>query len=111
MLLFNFLNHSLLSWEFIVIVLFVMISLAILFSFHELFVYYILQPFTSDMEVKNPVYKFVDYVFYFLSYISLQIKSGGFEYGIIVSMISVVYFMVGLVIITKFAPKTFKLKN
>ena len=111
MLLFNFLNHSLLSWEFIVIVLFVMISLAILFSFHELFVYYILQPFTSDMEVKNPVYKFVDYVFYFLAYISLQIKSGGFEYGIIVSVISVVYFMVGLVIITKFAPKTFKLKN
>jgi hypothetical protein len=88
-----------------------MLSLSILFSFHELFVYYILQPFTSDFEVKNPVYKFVDWLFYMLAYVSLQIKSVGFEYGIIISIFSIFYFIVGVVVIIKVAPKTFKLKN
>ena len=109
--IFNLVNKKPLSLEFLLLVLFVMLSLSILFSFHELFVYYILQPFTSDFEVKNPVYKFVDWLFYMLAYISLQIKSVGFEYGIIISIFSILYFIVGVVVIIKVAPKTFKLKN
>jgi hypothetical protein len=46
-----------------------------------------------------------------LAYVSLQIKSVGFEYGIIISIFSIFYFIVGVVVIIKVAPKTFKLKN
>ena len=104
-------NNRALGIEFLLLLLFVMTSLSILFSFHELFVYYILQPFTSDFQVKNPVYKIVDGVFYMLAYMSLQIKSGGMQYGIIISTVSLVYFVVGIMVIFKVAPKTFKLKN
>lgn len=109
--IFNIVNNKPLSIEFLLLVLFVMLSLSILFSFHELFIYYILQPFTSDFEVKNPVYKFVDWLFFMLAYISLQIKSGGLEYGIIISVFSIIYFVIGTLVILKIAPKTFKLKN
>ncbi|HCM90882.1 MULTISPECIES: hypothetical protein [Vagococcus] len=109
--IFNEVNHQFLSPSFMLILLFVMTSLTILFSFHELFIYYILQPFTSDFQVKNPIYKVVDGIFYGLSYLSLQLKSVGLMYGVTVSVISIFYFVIGLFIIIKFAPKTFKLKN
>ncbi len=109
--IFNIVNHQPLGIDFLLILAFVMISLSILFSFHELFVYYILQPFTSDFQVKNPVYKVVDGLFYFLAYFSLQIKTAGFIYALLVSGFSLVYFVIGIIVITKVAPKTFKLKN
>ncbi|MGX7023339.1 hypothetical protein [Vagococcus hydrophili] len=109
--IFNVVNQHFLSLSFMLLLLFVMTSLTILFSFHELFVYYILQPFTSDFQVKNPVYKVVDGVFYGLSYLSLQLKSVGLMYGMIVSGISILYFIIGMLVIVRFAPKTFKLKN
>ncbi|MEG0254951.1 MAG: hypothetical protein RR554_07040 [Vagococcus sp.] len=110
-LIFNGVNNQLLSLEFSIIFFFVILSLTILFSFHELFIYYILQPFTSDFQVKNPVYKLVDGIFYFIAYISLQIKTAEFSYAAIVSGISILYFVIGLIVIVKVAPKTFKLKN
>lgn len=111
LLFFNVLNHQILSTDLLLLFLFVMISLTILFSFHELFIYYILQPFTSDFQVKNPVYKLVDGVFYGIAYMSLQIKTAGVLYALLVSGISIVYFIIGLIVIVKFAPRTFKLKN
>lgn len=110
-IIFNSVNRHFLSVSFMLLLFFVMSSLTLLFSFHELFVYYILQPFTSDFQVKNPIYKAVDGIFYGLSYLSLQLKSVGLMYGVTVSVISILYFVIGLFIIIKFAPKTFKLKN
>ncbi|HFR3406476.1 TPA: hypothetical protein ACHU7N_001775 [Streptococcus suis] len=43
-----------------------LLSLTALFSFHDLFIYYILQPFTKDMEVVNPVYKFLSGALYWV---------------------------------------------
>ena len=47
------------TWYFIEVLFLLLTSLTALFSFHELFIYYLLQPFTGDMRVVNPVYKFV----------------------------------------------------
>ncbi len=109
--IFNQLNNQILGTSFMLLFLFVTVSLTILFSFHELFIYYILQPFTSDFQVKNPVYKLVDGLFYGIAYLSLQIKAAGLLYALSVSAISLVYFVLGTAIIIKVAPKTFKLKN
>lgn len=108
---FNLVNNRVLSLEFMLLFLFVITSLTLLFSFHELFIYYLLQPFTSDFQVRNPVYKFVDGLFFGIAYLSLQLKTGGLLYGKIVSGFSIVYVLVGVFVIIKFAPKTFKLKN
>ena len=86
-------------------------SLTALFSFHELFIYYLLQPFTGDMRVVNPVYKFVSGVLYWISYINLRLHVSGFAYSIVVSMVLLLYVFVGYVLIIRFAPKTFKIKR
>lgn len=50
-----------------------LISLTALFSFHDLFIYYILQPFTKDMEVINPVYKFLSGALYWVAYLNIKV--------------------------------------
>ena len=111
LLIFNSVNGWVLNATFLFIYGIVLLSLVLFFSFHELFVYYILQPFTSQLEVVNPVYKFVDGLFYGISYISLQIKTAGFGIAMIFTVAALLYVSVGFIIIMKVAPKTFKLKS
>ncbi|WP_257700050.1 hypothetical protein [Vagococcus luciliae] len=111
LIVFNLVVVGLNSLYLIGLVLFVMISLTLLFSFHELFVYYILQPFTSDFQVINPIYKVVNGVFYLFAYMNLQLKTTGLYYALGLSVVSLLYVAIGLIVIKKVAPKTFKLKN
>lgn len=111
LIVFNLVVVGLNSLYLIGLVLFVMISLTLLFSFHELFIYYILQPFTSDFQVINPIYKVVNGVFYLFAYMNLQLKTTGLYYALGLSIVSLLYVAIGLIVIKKVAPKTFKLKN
>ncbi|MGX7013615.1 hypothetical protein [Vagococcus silagei] len=108
---FNAVNGFLLSRYFFLVLTVLLLSLSVLFSFHELFIYYLLQPFTSDMKVVNPVYKVVDGVFYFIAYMNIQIKHADLRYALFVSACSILYFIIGMLVISKIAPKTFKLKS
>lgn len=107
----NSVNDFFLSLSFFGILVFLLLSLSLLFSFHELFVYYILQPFSSDLEVINPLYKVVAGIFYWIAYLNMQLHSMGGLYVIFVSTISLFYVAVGLLIIRRWAPKTFRFKG
>ncbi len=110
-LLINAVNQFILSWQFIGTFTLLIISLTILFSFHELFVYYMLQPFTSKLEVANPIYKIVDGLFYLFAYLNMQINTASLTYALIISGVALCYFIVGILIIRRFAPKTFVYKG
>ena len=97
--------------KFFLILTFLLISLACLFSFHELFVYYLLQPFTSDLEVINPIYKGVSGALYWVAYLNLQSNESGLNYVILISVASLLYVLIGLIIISLVAPKTFRFKG
>ena len=109
-LLLQILNDFYLSWQFFGTLLLLLVALSFLFSFHELFIYYLLQPFTVDMTVKNPLYKVITWIFYFFAYMNTYVKFTGFFYVICVSILSIVYVAIGLLIIYHKAPKTFKIK-
>lgn len=51
-----------------------LLVISIFFVVHNLFLYYIFQPYTTDLNVKNPFYKFFSFITYLLSYLSLQLK-------------------------------------
>lgn len=87
-----------------------LICLACFFSIHHLFLYYVIQPYTKDLEVKSPLFSIANGAVYLLSYGSLQIKTPSlyFAYGVI--GITVIYMMVALTLTYKLAPKTFRLK-
>ncbi|HFH9926438.1 TPA: hypothetical protein ACGOO8_002025 [Streptococcus suis] len=87
-----------------------LISLTALFSFHDLFIYYILQPFTKDMEVINPVYKFLSGALYWVAYLNIKLDLGSHMYILLISIAMITYVSIGYWILLKKAPQTFRLK-
>ncbi|MBY5024394.1 hypothetical protein [Streptococcus suis] len=98
------------SLETILLTALLLISLTALFSFHDLFIYYILQPFTKDMEVVNPVYKFLSGALYWVAYLNTQLDLGSHTYILLVSLAMITYVSIGYWILLKKAPQTFRLK-
>ncbi|HHW4949823.1 TPA: hypothetical protein ACU0L0_001421 [Streptococcus suis] len=88
-----------------------LLSLTALFSFHDLFIYYILQPFTKDMEVVNPVYKFLSGVLYWVAYLNIKLDIGSHLYILLISIAMITYVSIGYWILLKKAPQTFRLKE
>ena len=99
------------SMETILLTALLLISLTALFSFHDLFIYYILQPFTKDMEVINPVYKFLSGALYWVAYLNIKLDLGSHLYILLISIAMITYVSIGYWILLKKAPQTFRLKG
>ncbi|HEM5174055.1 TPA: hypothetical protein U1315_001529 [Streptococcus suis] len=99
------------SLETILLTALLLISLTALFSFHDLFIYYILQPFTKDMEVVNPVYKFLSGALYWVAYLNIKLDIGSHLYILLISIAMIAYVSIGYWILLKKAPQTFRLKE
>ncbi|HEL1811073.1 TPA: hypothetical protein TXY98_000786 [Streptococcus suis] len=99
------------SLETILLTALLLISLTALFSFHDLFIYYILQPFTKDMDVSNPLYKFLSGALYWVAYLNTQLDLGSHTYILLVSLAMITYVSIGYWILLKKAPQTFRLKS
>lgn len=78
-----------------------LISLTALFFFHDLFIYYILQPFTKDMEVINPVYKFLSGALYWVAYLNIKLDLGSHLYILLISLAMIAYVSIGYWILLK----------
>ncbi|HHW4958020.1 TPA: hypothetical protein ACU0L5_002172, partial [Streptococcus suis] len=98
------------SLETILLTALLLLSLTALFSFHDLFIYYILQPFTNDMDVVNPLYKFLSGALYWVAYLNTRINVGSHTYILLVSLAMIAYVSIGYWILLKKAPQTFRLK-
>ena len=99
------------SYSFKSTLFLLLISLTALFSFHDLFIYYILQPFTKDMEVINPVYKFLSGALYWVAYLNIKLDLGSHLYILLISLAMIAYVSIGYWILLKKAPQTFRLKG
>ena len=98
------------SYSFKSALFLLLISLTALFSFHDLFIYYILQPFTKDMEVINPVYKFLSGALYWVAYLNIKLDLGSHLYILLISLAMIAYVSIGYWILLKKAPQTFRSK-
>ncbi|MDU1314985.1 MAG: hypothetical protein E6940_13125 [Clostridium septicum] len=86
------------------------ICLSAFFSIHHLFMYYVIQPYTSELTIKSPTFKVVNWIVYILSYRCLHYKTSSYYFSIGVSIATIIYMIIALIVIYKVAPKTFKLK-
>jgi len=86
------------------------LCLSCFFSIHYLFLYYVIQPYTAELTVKSPLFKFINMAMYFACYMCLQLRTSSYYFtaGIIIS--TIVYMGVALVLTYRIAPRTFKLK-
>ncbi|MBU3146401.1 hypothetical protein [Clostridium sp. CF012] len=86
------------------------ICLACFFSIHHLFMYYVLQPYTAELTVKSPLFKFVNMVVYIACYLCLQIKTTTYYFTAGIIITTIVYIIIALILTYRVAPRTFKLK-
>jgi len=93
------------------LILFVsIIAMSIFFSVHYLVMYYLLQPYNVNTEMKSSTYKAVQGLTYIVSWYMIQIKMPIFTFGIATIVFCIAYSLISLFIAYKYAPKTFKLR-
>ena len=86
------------------------LCLAVFFTVHPLFMYYVFQPYTSQLAVKNPFFGILNGVVYMVCLLCLQIKQPPHYFVIIVLVATLAYSAVALLVVWKRAPKTFRVK-
>ena len=86
------------------------ITLSCFFPIHYLFLYYITQPYTSQLTIKSPVYKIASFIFYIATYTCLQVDTQSIWFTLAVILVTIIYAIIALILVYKLAPKNFKLK-
>ncbi len=93
------------------IILFISIfAMSVFFSVHTLVLYYLLQPYNDKMETKSPAYVVLDMVTYYVCFFAAGKTVSTLTFGIGVTAFCVLYIITALVLVYRFAPKTFKLR-
>ncbi len=88
---------------------FYIIFLSVFFSVHYMVIYYLLQPFNKNLEVKKASYSIATFITYFVSYMATDIVMNSLMFSIIGLTFTILYIMISLFLVYRYAPKTFKL--
>lgn len=94
---------------FIITIFLFIIFLSIFFSVHYLVIYYLLQPFNKDLEVRKLSYSFVTLITYIVSYMMTSVTVSSILLSVFGLLFTIIYIVLGLCLVYKYAPKTFKL--
>lgn len=86
------------------------VSMSIFFSVHYLVMYYLLQPYTISTEMKSTTYSLIQGITYFVCYYLIRVKMPTIYFGVATIIFSVLYSLISLYLVYKYAPKTFKLR-
>jgi hypothetical protein len=88
------------------------VMFSIFFSVHYLVLYYLLQPFNKDMQMKKMSYGVVSFLTYYFSYvIFFDLVVSTVTLSIISIVFVVLYIIIGLFLVNRLAPRTFKLNK
>lgn len=90
--------------------LLMILILSLFFTVHDLFLYYIMQPYTTELNIKNPFFNIINGLIFWICYLSSKIKTPPVHFVGIVLGITILYIIIALFSIYKFSEKTFKVK-
>ncbi|KRK11559.1 hypothetical protein FD51_GL001133 [Lacticaseibacillus zeae DSM 20178 = KCTC 3804] len=96
--------------NFYLVLLLEVCGMVLFFSFHELFIYYLIQPFTDDMSVVSPLYRFLYWGMYWVAWVFTQVQFSGYAYAILIGVVTLIYVAIGTAVIYRVAPKTFRIR-
>lgn len=105
-----YLSSGVFSINYITNFLFIII-LSIFFSVHYLVVYYLLQPYNKDMQVKKMSYSIVSLIVYFISFSIRNLVMSSFLFSIIGILCTSLYIVLSILLVYKMAPYTFRLER
>lgn len=87
-----------------------LLCLGVFFAVHSLGMYYLFQPYTSDLQVKNPFFGIINYLVYLLCYLCCQIRSTPSWFALLVLAVTILYSAVILFLVYRRAPTSFRVK-
>lgn len=86
------------------------LCMSIFFSVHYLTIYYLLQPYNAETQIKSGMYQVIMWVTYMVCYMMIQIKMPTLVFGVMTIVFCVLYCIVASILVFKFAPKTFRIR-
>lgn len=88
---------------------FALLCLAVFFSVHYLFVYYIFQPYNEQFDMKNPFMSILNGMVYLFCYFCMRLDGNlVFVCGVLAA--TILYIPIALTLVYRLSPKTFHLK-
>lgn len=87
------------------------VSLSVFFSVHHLVIYYLLQPYNAQVEIKSKSYNLVSGLTYLVSYMFINVKLPTVQFGSWAIIFTVLYLIISLMLAYRLAPKTFKIRG
>ncbi len=97
-----------LAINFIMIPLFIIV-LSVFFSVHYLVIYYLFQPYDKNLQIKSVSYTLVSLITLVLAYFLSGLVMSSVYFSILGIILTIVYIIVSLKFVYKFAPRTFKI--
>lgn len=89
--------------------------LSVFFTVHHLFLYYVFQPYSEEMNVKNPFFQVINMAVYLICFLCYELQANGvltgnlpFTVGVLV--VTVAYIVAALLLVYRYAPKMFRVK-
>ena len=92
------------------LILVTILAMSFFFSIHYMTIYYLLQPYNAETEIKSGLYTVITGVTYFLCYMQINLHVPLIIYGVIWIGFVILYGIVASVLVYKFAPKTFRIR-
>ncbi len=86
------------------------IALSLFYSVHHLFMYYMFQPYSTELNIKNPLYIAVNMGVSFASGLSIVWRGPAVPFTIIIVGLTVLYLAAALVLVRKHGTRTFRVK-
>lgn len=86
------------------------IAMNIFFSVHYLVIYYLLQPYDKNMEMKSVPYSIIAFLTYFISYLCTDLNLSTTLFCSLAILFTIIYIILALLLVYKKASKTFKIK-
>ena len=87
------------------------ITMSIFFSVHFLTIYYLLQPYNIDTEIKSGSFQVVNFITYMFCYMFIQVHPNPLWFAIIMTAFCVLYSVIACMLVYRFAAKTFRIRN
>ncbi len=87
------------------------LAMSMFFSVHYLTIYYLLQPYNAETEIKSGTYQIVCFVTYVVCYAMIQVQLPTLLFGTACIAFCVLYCAAACVLVYRLAPRTFHLRT
>ena len=87
------------------------LCMSLFFSIHYLTVYYLLQPYNAGTEIKSGSYRLVHWLTYMLCFLLMRLRMPILRFGAMTIAFCAIYAVVASLLVYRFAPRTFRIRN